>query len=83
VNVLAALLNFASHSSWERFLWAPVALILAVLCLVVALSEPPVSQANRVSVSIIAAAVPFSAAPASSRGTCAPHTPPLSGSACL
>jgi len=75
VNVLAALMNLASHSSWERFVWAPAALILAVLCLVVALSEPPVSQANRASASIIgAAAVPFSAAPASSRETCALHT---------
>jgi hypothetical protein len=24
VNLLAALMNFASHSSWERFFWAPV-----------------------------------------------------------
>lgn len=39
VNFLGALMNFASHSNWERFLWAPVALILAVLCLVVALSR--------------------------------------------
>jgi hypothetical protein len=38
VNLLATLMNFASRSSWERFLWAPVALILAVLCLAVALS---------------------------------------------
>jgi hypothetical protein len=38
VNLLAALMNFASHSRWERFLWAPVALILAVLCLAVVLS---------------------------------------------
>jgi hypothetical protein len=36
VSVLGALLNFASPSSWERFLWGPVALILALLCLVVA-----------------------------------------------
>ena len=33
---LGALANFASRSNWERFLWGPVALILAVLCLVVA-----------------------------------------------
>lgn len=38
VSVLAALVNFASPSSWERFIWGPVALILAVLCLVVARS---------------------------------------------
>jgi hypothetical protein len=36
VSVLGALLNFASRSSWERFLWGAVALILASLCLVVA-----------------------------------------------
>jgi hypothetical protein len=35
---LGALMNFASPSSWERFLWGPVALILAALCLVVARS---------------------------------------------
>jgi hypothetical protein len=35
---LGALMNFASASNWERFLWGPVALILAVLCLVVARS---------------------------------------------
>jgi hypothetical protein len=52
VNFLAALMNFASHSKWERFLWAPVALILAVLCLVVALSGPAVPQAGRASASI-------------------------------
>jgi hypothetical protein len=40
VGMLAvgALMNFASQSSWERFLWGPVSLILAVLCLVVARS---------------------------------------------
>ena len=52
VNLLAALMNFASHSSWERFFWAPVALILAVLCLVVVLSGSPVPQADRASASI-------------------------------
>jgi hypothetical protein len=36
VSVLGALLNHASPSSWERFVWGPVALLLAVLCLVVA-----------------------------------------------
>jgi hypothetical protein len=35
---LGALMNFASPSSWERFLWGPVALILGLLCLVVARS---------------------------------------------
>jgi hypothetical protein len=36
VSVLAALMNLASPSNWERFVWGPVALILATLCLVVA-----------------------------------------------
>jgi hypothetical protein len=35
---LGAIMNFLSKSNWERFLWGPVALILAVLCLVVAQS---------------------------------------------
>jgi hypothetical protein len=34
-------MNFASRSPWERFLWGPVALILAALCLVVARSPLP------------------------------------------
>ena len=38
VLTLGALLNFASHSNWERFLWGPFALILAGLCLLVARS---------------------------------------------
>jgi hypothetical protein len=36
---LGAIMNFLSKSNWERFLWGPVALVLAVLCLVVAQSE--------------------------------------------
>jgi hypothetical protein len=40
VGVLAvgALMNLASPSAWERFLWGPFTLILAVLCLLVARS---------------------------------------------
>jgi hypothetical protein len=37
---LGAIMNFASRSRWERFLWAPVALVLAALCLVVAATAP-------------------------------------------
>lgn len=37
---VGAVMNFASSSEWERFGWAPVALILGVLCLIVARSEP-------------------------------------------
>ncbi len=39
VNLFAALVNIASSSSWERFIWGPVALIQAVLCLVIARSR--------------------------------------------
>jgi hypothetical protein len=35
---LGAVMNFASPSPWERFLWGPVALVLAGLCFVVARS---------------------------------------------
>jgi hypothetical protein len=40
VGVLAvgALMNFASPRAWERFLWGPFTLILAVLCLLLARS---------------------------------------------
>jgi hypothetical protein len=34
---LSALGNFASSSGWERFLMGPVALLLALLCFIVAL----------------------------------------------
>lgn len=33
---VGAAMNAASSSRWERFLWAPVALVLAVLCFFVA-----------------------------------------------
>jgi len=36
VLALGALMNFASPSAWERFLQAPIALAMAVLCLIVA-----------------------------------------------
>jgi hypothetical protein len=35
---VGALMNFTSSSPWERFLWGPVALVLAVLCLIIARS---------------------------------------------
>jgi uncharacterized membrane protein len=38
VLVLGALANAASNSPWERFGWAPLALVLAVLCGIVAQS---------------------------------------------
>jgi hypothetical protein len=36
---VGALVNFASRSRWERFLWGPVAAVLAVLTVVVATSD--------------------------------------------
>ena len=33
---VGAAMNLASSSPWERFLWAPLALVLAVLCFFVA-----------------------------------------------
>ena len=38
VLLIGALMNFASSSPWERFLWGPLALLLAVLCFVLARS---------------------------------------------
>jgi hypothetical protein len=35
---LGAIMNFASSSRWERFGWGPLAAILTVLCLIVAIS---------------------------------------------
>lgn len=34
---ISGLVNFASSSPWERFLWGPLGFLVAVLCLVVAL----------------------------------------------
>lgn len=39
--LLGALMDFASPSIWERFAWGPVALILEVLCIVVARGGTP------------------------------------------
>ena len=36
LSLLGALPQFASSSNWERFMWGPLALALAVMCLVVA-----------------------------------------------
>ena len=41
---LGVLPNLASSSGWERFGWGPLALILALLCLFVALRAGPVSR---------------------------------------
>ncbi|HZB01680.1 MAG TPA: hypothetical protein VE800_06200 [Actinomycetota bacterium] len=39
LSLVGAFLNAASRSPWERFLWAPVSLVLAILVLVVARSD--------------------------------------------
>jgi hypothetical protein len=41
---LAALLNFASSSVWERFVWGPTSLILAVLCFILARSGSAIRE---------------------------------------
>ncbi len=41
---LSAVANMASKSRWERFLWGPTALALAVLCLLTALSGLRLNQ---------------------------------------
>jgi hypothetical protein len=38
VLAIGAVMNAASSSPWERYLWAPLALVLAVLCFFVARS---------------------------------------------
>lgn len=38
ISAISALVNFASQSRWENFIWGPIALILAVLCVTVARS---------------------------------------------
>ena len=37
-TAIGAILNFASQSRWENFIWGPLALVLAVLCTIVARS---------------------------------------------
>jgi hypothetical protein len=41
---LGAFANLASSSGWERFGWGPLSLILAVLCILVALGAEPDSR---------------------------------------
>ena len=43
LTFVGAVPNFASSSRWERYGWGPLTLILAVLCLFVALRGGPVS----------------------------------------
>lgn len=40
LTAVGSLMNFASPSDWERFLWGPFALVLTVLCFLVARSGP-------------------------------------------
>jgi hypothetical protein len=47
ILTLSALPNFLSQSPWERFLLAPTALLLAVLCLIVALKGADASTTSR------------------------------------
>jgi hypothetical protein len=47
INVLAALMNFASHSAWENAIFGPTALVLAVLCTIVARSAPDQRRRGR------------------------------------
>ena len=47
---LGTLMNIASRSNWERFLQAPIALIVAVLCLLVArAATPPPRDSHQVT----------------------------------
>jgi hypothetical protein len=47
---LGTLMNLASRSNWERFLQAPIALIVAVLCLLVArAATPPPRDSHQVT----------------------------------
>jgi hypothetical protein len=50
---LSALVNFLSQSPWERFLMAPTASVLAVLCLLVARSSVPAPSLWRVPVTLL------------------------------
>jgi hypothetical protein len=43
VLAIGAVMNFASPSGWERYLWGPVAVIMAGLCLLVARSAATAS----------------------------------------
>jgi hypothetical protein len=40
LSAIGALLNFASQSRWENFIFGPLALVLTILCIVVARSAP-------------------------------------------
>jgi hypothetical protein len=40
LTAISAVAQFGSESRWENFIWGPLALILAALCTIVALSPP-------------------------------------------
>jgi hypothetical protein len=40
VTLIGALMNLASPSPWERYMWAPITLVLAGLCFLVARTTP-------------------------------------------
>ena len=40
LTLVGALMNFASPSPWERYLWAPITLVLCGLCFLVARNSP-------------------------------------------
>jgi hypothetical protein len=46
VSALAALMNFASQSRWENLIFGPLALLLALLCTVVARSATAGARAD-------------------------------------
>jgi hypothetical protein len=45
--IVGTLTNLASRSNWERFLQAPIALVVAVLCLLVARGATPSPRDSR------------------------------------
>jgi hypothetical protein len=44
ILAIGALMNFASSSPWERFLWGPVGVVLALLTWTIALSSVDTSS---------------------------------------
>lgn len=48
---VGALMNLASRSSWERYLQAPIALVTALLCLLVARAATPPPRQRRAAAS--------------------------------
>ena len=47
LQALGALMNLASRSNWERFIWTPISLTMVALCIIVTRGPTSVSESRK------------------------------------